>query len=458
MRNTLMRSRGAVAAVLALSLVLTAAAPRVALDPAAPDPLAPPIEPVSETWLSDTLVEFVFESDEVSSVLPQQHVRILVPEGYDPEGEVTYPMVLLLHGAGGRHDVWTEREHGWPTAFEEWAGDKDVIIVMPDGGSEAEPGWYSDWYNGGQYGSPRWETFHISQLLPWVEANFRVRTDRAGRVVAGQSMGGFGTMGYAARHPDLFAGAFAFSGLLESRPVAGAFPAIWGGPVTEGARVQGHNPTALVDNLRNTRVWFRTGMGLPGGPGTEDNNPGFLVLEEVIWLTNEEFHRALTAAGVTHTYLREPQRAHSFYVWQESFQEHAWPQMQAVFTGDAVDEDVEPFRYRSTEPAFDVFGWEVSVDRAQVEFLQLADVDRTSGLSIEGSGVVTITTPAGGLVGRTPYDVTTTTRRDGLAGASGQPSIVTTTTTTDGAGRLHLNIDLAEGATASLSWTPTNGS
>ncbi|AXV06639.1 Putative esterase family [Euzebya pacifica] len=425
------------------------------MDPVAPDADAPPLEAVSETWLSDTLVEFVFDSDEVSTVLPQQHVRVLVPEDYDPDGDVVYPMVLLIHGAGGRHFVWTDREHGWPTSLEDWARDKDVIIVMPDGGSEANPGWYSDWYNGGEYGSPRWETFHIAQLLPWVEANLRVRTDRNGRVVAGQSMGGFGTMSYAARHPDLFAGAFAFSGLLDSRPISGAFPNIWGDPVREPARIQGHNPMALIDNLHNTRVWFRTGMGIPGGPGTRDNDPGDLLVEEAVWLTNEEYDQALTAAGVPHTYLREPQRAHNFYVWHESFQEHAWPQMQAVFDGTAVAEQVEPFQYRSTEPAFDVFGWDVSVDRTDVEFLQLADVDRTSGLAVEGSGTVTITTPPDGLTASEPHEVTITTTIDGPLGPPAAQTTDTITTTTDDNGRLHLNVELADGGSASLSWNAT---
>jgi S-formylglutathione hydrolase FrmB len=80
-------------------------------------------------------------------------------------------------------------------------------VVMPDRGTPQRPGWYSDWFNFGELGSPRWRTFHLRTVLPYVDRGFRTIRDRDFRVVAGLAMGGFGTMPYAARHPHLFAGA-----------------------------------------------------------------------------------------------------------------------------------------------------------------------------------------------------------------------------------------------------------
>ena len=47
---------------------------------------------------------------------------------------------------------------------------------MPDGG---HAGWYSNPVS--SFVGPRnWETFHIAQLLPWIEANFRTFADYDG--------------------------------------------------------------------------------------------------------------------------------------------------------------------------------------------------------------------------------------------------------------------------------------
>ena len=66
---------------------------------------------------------------------------------------------------------------------------------------------------------PRWETFHIDQLIPWIDHNLRTVADRRGRAIAGLSQGGFCSMSYAARHPDLFGVALSFSGAPTSRSI-----------------------------------------------------------------------------------------------------------------------------------------------------------------------------------------------------------------------------------------------
>src|SRR6202022_3173993 len=58
----------------------------------------------------------------------------------------------------------------------------------------------------------KWETFHVGQLIPWVDANLRTVASRPGRAIAGLSQGGFCAMSYAARHPDMFTTAVSFSG------------------------------------------------------------------------------------------------------------------------------------------------------------------------------------------------------------------------------------------------------
>ncbi len=61
---------------------------------------------------------------------------------------------------------------------------------MPDG----TDGWHSDWYNDGAFGAPKWETYHVDQLIPFIENECRVRSNRHGRIAAGYSMGGVGSL------------------------------------------------------------------------------------------------------------------------------------------------------------------------------------------------------------------------------------------------------------------------
>ena len=54
-------------------------------------------------------------------------------------------------------------------------------------------------------GSPRWETFLVGPFLEHLRASYKVRTDRAGTLIGGISMGGLGSLRIAFKHPELFA-------------------------------------------------------------------------------------------------------------------------------------------------------------------------------------------------------------------------------------------------------------
>jgi enterochelin esterase-like enzyme len=116
-----------------------------------------------------------------------------------------YPVVYLLHG-------YTDNESGWiqfgevNAAADRAIADREIppmIIVMPDGGVT--------WYINDHQNKVRFEDMFVQEFIPHIDASYRTRPEREFRGVAGLSMGGWGTLVSAMRHPDLFAACAAFS-------------------------------------------------------------------------------------------------------------------------------------------------------------------------------------------------------------------------------------------------------
>lgn len=222
------------------------------------------------------------------------HVRILVPSDYaDTTGRL--PVLYLFHGTSGRASDWVT--HGDAEAAT--AG-LPLIVVMPDAGFDGNGGgWFTNWVDTATaLGPSQWETFHVEQLVPWVDANLRTIAARTGRAIAGLSQGGFGSMTYAARNPDLFASVASFSGApdIDYDPViaAGATviiegtaygldhvepEAMFGSRVTNEINWQGHDPADLAENLRDVDVWLYTASGLPGPYDGSQPNLGSSAIE-----------------------------------------------------------------------------------------------------------------------------------------------------------------------------------
>jgi enterochelin esterase-like enzyme len=121
-----------------------------------------------------------------------------------------YPVVYLLHG-------YTDDESGWIQFGEvDLAADRAIaereippmIIVMPDAGA-------TFYINDGS-GKVRYEDMFVRELIPRIDKTYRTRPEREFRGVAGLSMGGWGTLVYTLRHPDLFAAGAAFSAAVWS--------------------------------------------------------------------------------------------------------------------------------------------------------------------------------------------------------------------------------------------------
>src|SRR5436189_3260563 len=139
-------------------------------------------------------------------------VDVLLPDGYKRHPHRRYPVVYLLHGSFDDQTSWTKKGNA-----EKLTAGLPLVVVMPQAAGKGQGGgWASDWRNEGRGGPPKWETFTIGELVPWVDRAYRTVARRPGRAIAGLSMGGFSAMSYAVRHPDLFVAASSYSGATDT--------------------------------------------------------------------------------------------------------------------------------------------------------------------------------------------------------------------------------------------------
>jgi putative tributyrin esterase len=208
-----------------------------------------------------------------------------------------FPVLYLLHGLSDDHSGWVRR-----TSIERHVQNLPLIVIMPDGGR----GWYAD-----SKSNPRmaYETFITQDLIEFVDSTFQTRAERAGRAVAGLSMGGYGAFKLALQHPDLFCAAVSFSGAVDMRyrmeqnPVWSAeFRAIFGDEFA-GSR---EDIIALLEQVpadQRPALWMST--------GDQDG-----LLED-----NRRAHAHMERLGIPHFYREDPGYGHGWDYWDFAVQD-----------------------------------------------------------------------------------------------------------------------------------------
>lgn len=167
---------------------------------------------------------------------------VYLPSGYD-SATLRYPVLYLLHGNGGDRLGWVNAGHIQATvdALVDADDMPPAVVVMPDAGTT----WYVD-------RKEKMETALLRDLLPDVEQTFRVIGTREGRLVAGQSMGGFGAMRCALKYPDMFAAAALLSPAIydpEPPPNSAARQVgVFGSPTFDAQLWKSLNYPALWDS------------------------------------------------------------------------------------------------------------------------------------------------------------------------------------------------------------------
>ena len=135
-----------------------------------------------------------------SSLKRFRRMHVYTPPGYQ-KAAGTYPVFYLLHGAGDCDDSWTTVGRAGFILDNLLAAKKakPMVVVMTAG--HAGPM---------RFGGPRPAVDEFSQdfvndVMPYIEKNYRVKTDRAHRAIAGLSMGGGQTLSIGIPHLEKFA-------------------------------------------------------------------------------------------------------------------------------------------------------------------------------------------------------------------------------------------------------------
>ena len=158
---------------------------------------------------AEVLWSQAFDSAALGRPLP---FSIYLPSGYhDPEAAAArYPVIYLLHGVGDDETTWP-RHGGVEATMDRLIGEQSIrpmIVVMPQG----RRSWWVD--SAAIGGAGDYATAVAVDLRAHVETTWRAETTRAGRFVAGLSMGGYGALHLAFARPDLYAGVAAMSSAL----------------------------------------------------------------------------------------------------------------------------------------------------------------------------------------------------------------------------------------------------
>jgi S-formylglutathione hydrolase FrmB len=311
-------------------------------------------------------------------------VCVYLPPGYLQSG-LRYPVLYLLHGGGSDQAAWVTfgRVQSIMDGFIAADPSSAAIAVMPDGND-------AQWYDSLD-GTIANERYVLDFLIPYVDRHFRTIAERGGRAIDGLSNGGYGAMHLAAKAPDRFVAA----GGMSSNLAALSFPGL--GDATSPAYRHGNLPADLAGNLN--------GLDLTSDIGTECvtdrqiDNCLTWTFEQLFVPANREFVASVQAVrgpgdGVYE--YRESEGAHAWRWWMPWLRDRHLPFLLARLADPrtAGEPPLPPtpragFRYRSMAADFSAWGYEVHVERAVREFVDLTDV-RAGGLVVQGSGTVTI--------------------------------------------------------------------
>ena len=206
-----------------------------------------------------------------------RRLHVWTPAGYEKSNK-KLPVLYLIHGGG-------DNDASWPgVGAAGWILDNllaegrivPMVVVMPNGTIPV------------QNEVPPFAEDMVSSIIPFIEANYNVRTDKDHRAIAGLSMGGMETMEVAFTHPDMFS----YVWVLSSSLMPGQNPA------AESARLK------VKENSGKMNRCFKALVFTQGGP------------TDIAYKNCENTRAQLFRDGLRFEYMENAQAGHSWTTWR----------------------------------------------------------------------------------------------------------------------------------------------
>ena len=236
----------------------------------------------------------------------QMPYRVAFPKNYEMDKNARFTVIYLLHGLTGHYDNWGEK-----ASIAKYLEPFNFIVVMPEG----DNGWYSD---SATVAKDKYESYIVKELIPEIDKNFRTNSTRDGRIMAGLSMGGYGSLKFGLKYPEMFTLVGSFSGALGVASWTKAVTGSIGGAVaTSVPSVYGADDS----QSRQDNDIFKIAKALPAD---KVKQLPFIYLdcgtEDLLIANARDFSAILMEKKIPHEYLQRP-GAHTWQYWEAQIQE-----------------------------------------------------------------------------------------------------------------------------------------
>jgi len=140
----------------------------------------------------------------------EQEIVVYLPPSYEDAPAKRFPTVYILHGYTGSSKTWSDPAgvnlKGLMSEIFNGAKIQEMIIVAPNGWNAYKGGFYTNSTVNGN-----WEDYIYRDVVQYVDSNYRTIARAESRGIAGHSMGGYGALTIAMKHPDVFGAVYALS-------------------------------------------------------------------------------------------------------------------------------------------------------------------------------------------------------------------------------------------------------
>ena len=217
-----------------------------------------------------------------------RRMHVWTPAGYEKSAD-KLPVLYLVHGGGDNDTSWPGVGHAGFILDNLLAEGKMVpmIVVMPNGSIDMPDGNI-------QGEVPVFAEDMIQSIIPYIEDNYRVLTDKDHRAMAGLSMGGMETMETALYHPEMFS----YVWVLSSSFAPGNKDKY------EAERIHLKNDAAKINANIKQLVFTQ------GGP------------EDIAYNNCKETLKLFDEAGIKYEFSEMP-GGHSWHVWRHNLRDLA---------------------------------------------------------------------------------------------------------------------------------------